>query len=78
MEVDMNNLKAANLKDNKEFLFRLHDEEISLHDVSRKVCDSVRDLFCNEVITHGRSLRSGTTSDTCLHAIQEILLEKQR
>ena len=65
IEMDMDELKAANLHDRKAILDRLRDEDISLHDVSCKICDCVRDLFCNEVTSsHAKTFLSNTTSSS--------------
>ena len=64
LRMDMDKLKAANLQDKEAILDRFHDENISLYDVSCKICDCVRDLFCNEVISHAQTFFSDTPSSS--------------
>ena len=72
----MDKLKAANLQDKEAILDRLHDEKISLHDVSCKICDCVRDLFCNDLMSHAEAFLSDRTSSSVKAAGHEQLCER--
>ena len=72
MAMDMDRLKAANLQDKEAILGRLHDGETSLRDVSCKICDCVRDLFCNEVVSHAQVFLSDIPEDHHPNALTSI------
>ena len=75
MEMDMDKLKAANLQDKEAIIDRLRHGEISLHDVSCKICDCVRELFCKEVMSHAQAFLSDTTSSLVEAAVHEPLCD---